>query len=430
MISKRRFLAKIICILIIINCFFQSKQCLAEEEKILILYDYYKEFEEDKNILNEVVNVAITLNRTLDIVRFKDYKEGNLKKYNGVIVILNSEERLSEHIEKDLKIYNSTIFIINKETKNSFKKNLPKFFNKENKKYKNYLVLDEVYPFEDLNGLVEKIDYLYKNGINFIVSVMPVFRNYNSQSMQRFAEVLRYAQAKGGTIVLHNPYIYLKDNTEADIKNVLENMDIAQNNYINYWVYPRALDIQNSWIYKDGIQEYISKSNTILLSKEDKTNNNFITKYSIKKIENVIEKVNLDEIKNKEENYCNKAYKIKADISFEDFEKEINKLKDNNIYISDLANVYTNINLGINKLEGSNNIVLLNNKNINIKKYISKEEFNKYFNKENTDIKDEKLGVDLSKVNNIIIIVTFVIVIVLIIIALNSRIKNKRKFYK
>ena len=66
-----------------------------------------------------------------------------------------------------------------------------------------YVLLDEIYPFEDLELLRLTAEKLYESGIPFIVSVMPVYYNTEYPSFQRYANVLRYIQSVGGSIIMH-----------------------------------------------------------------------------------------------------------------------------------------------------------------------------------------------------------------------------------
>lgn len=72
---------------------------------------------------------------------------------------------------------------------------------------KMYFVLDEIYPFSDLDMLRETADVLDENGIPFIVRVMPVYENYDYPAFLRFTQALLYVQSKGGSIVLHDPLV-------------------------------------------------------------------------------------------------------------------------------------------------------------------------------------------------------------------------------
>ena len=68
---------------------------------------------------------------------------------------------------------------------------LEREFNIDNSKKGTYLVLKNVYPYDSLKELVEKVEYLKERGINFIVDAMPVFKNQNFDSMKRYTEALR-----------------------------------------------------------------------------------------------------------------------------------------------------------------------------------------------------------------------------------------------
>ncbi len=70
---------------------------------------------------------------------------------------------------------------------------------------KMYVMIDEVYPFDDLDMLRLTAKKLYENGIPFIVSVMPVYYNTEYPAFKRYANVLRYIQSIGGSVIMHAP---------------------------------------------------------------------------------------------------------------------------------------------------------------------------------------------------------------------------------
>lgn len=76
-----------------------------------------------------------------------------------------------------------------------------------NENGKMYLVLDEIYPFSDLDMLRATADLLDENGIPFMVRVMPVYENFDYPAFLRFTQALLYVQSKGGSIVLHTPLV-------------------------------------------------------------------------------------------------------------------------------------------------------------------------------------------------------------------------------
>jgi hypothetical protein len=70
-----------------------------------------------------------------------------------------------------------------------------------------YLLIKEVYPFSDLPLLLSLSDRLYDAGIPFMLAVRPVFTNLQQPAMKRYIEAIRYAQSKGGSIVVQAPVV-------------------------------------------------------------------------------------------------------------------------------------------------------------------------------------------------------------------------------
>jgi len=70
-----------------------------------------------------------------------------------------------------------------------------------------FLWIDEVYPFSDLGMLCMMADALYERGYPFTVSAMPVYDNLTYPAYQRYTQVLRYIQSRGGAVVMHDPLI-------------------------------------------------------------------------------------------------------------------------------------------------------------------------------------------------------------------------------
>lgn len=79
------------------------------------------------------------------------------------------------------------------------------FFGVEKDTGKFYVMIDEVYPFSDMEMLTEMGGDLYERGIPYILRVMPVYENTSYPSYNSYLEKLKYLQAKGASIVLHEP---------------------------------------------------------------------------------------------------------------------------------------------------------------------------------------------------------------------------------
>ncbi|WP_338554400.1 hypothetical protein [Paenibacillus sp. KS-LC4] len=70
-----------------------------------------------------------------------------------------------------------------------------------------YLLFKEIYPFSDLTLLARMADTLYEAGIPFVVSVQPVFSNFEFPAMQRYLETLKYVQSRNGAILVNAPVV-------------------------------------------------------------------------------------------------------------------------------------------------------------------------------------------------------------------------------
>lgn len=70
---------------------------------------------------------------------------------------------------------------------------------------KMYIMIDEVYPFDDINMLELIADKFYDNGIPFVMSIMPVYQNTDYPSFKRYTSALRYIQSKNGSLIMHEP---------------------------------------------------------------------------------------------------------------------------------------------------------------------------------------------------------------------------------
>lgn len=69
------------------------------------------------------------------------------------------------------------------------------------------IAIGEVYPFSDFNKLMDMAESLNDKGIEFIVSVMPVYDNYELEAFQKYVDVLKYVEKKGGKLFIHFPVV-------------------------------------------------------------------------------------------------------------------------------------------------------------------------------------------------------------------------------
>lgn len=128
-----------------------------------------------------------------------------------------------------------------------------------------YLVIDRVYPFQNQEELLRTIKELAENNIPFVISVMPVYDHGDYPAMQHFCEILRYAQAKGGAVILHAPIHHMM---EFDVDQMNEAIATAMGVYIRQGVYPVGLQVPENWMSSRDTVEIMSRFETILIAEE------------------------------------------------------------------------------------------------------------------------------------------------------------------
>lgn len=145
-------------------------------------------------------------------------------------------------------------------------------FDSEEHVYAQYIVLNEVYPFQNPEKLLEIVDLLVKEQEPFVISVMPVYVNADYPAMQRFCEILRYAQANGGAVILHAP---LNQKPELDSELINEYMTIALKNYMEQKVYPIGIQVPVDWMFDTEGIEVLSRFSTVFTVEEEDTASSF-----------------------------------------------------------------------------------------------------------------------------------------------------------
>lgn len=110
-----------------------------------------------------------------------------------------------------------------------------------------YLLLKEVYPFSDLELLMDAADELYEAGLPFIVSVRPVFDNLDYPAMKRYLEALKYVQSRNGSILVNAPVVAGEMERE---ENVLQRQMAAFiDALIEYGIAPLGIGAELYWSY-------------------------------------------------------------------------------------------------------------------------------------------------------------------------------------
>lgn len=423
----------------------QRKASASTLNNIIILYDSYTQYGEDKNTLDYVNEMVLSFGGKVNIVNFNDFKDELFRDYSSVIILSNDDNSLSKDMKDKIKNFKGTIFWIGKNygefkgqsnithiglnsLNSSTQKKIFKAFNeKEVWIQKKYFILDNVNPFIDLNELVNKIDYLNSHGIQFFISAIPIFENTDFNAMKRFAEVLRYAQCKGGYVILHSPYIMEKSAPSEDIINKSE---IGYQNYLNYLIYPLGFDIPDFFLYRDNMKQFLEKTNTIFISDDEGMGAQSPGYFKNIKFDNVINKVDYTKINNiKYRDFKDIAISVDNSIPYDKFKNIVDELRNLEIYFNDPR--YLNIELKINNNTITSGIsgTFLDGSPVTQNNFISRDDFAKAVEKSGSLEENKKL-ISIEKPKKIIIIIAASSSIIFLIIVILSRKKDKRKYFK
>lgn len=426
---------KVIILLIIVITFAPAKYANAEKNKnsLLIIYDTYKEYLGETNNLNDLIKIALTTGNNIEIRNVESYTNENFNNYRGIIVLSNKEDSISKEKKDELYKYEEKLLWVDKFnfSNNKFlldlKEEINSKFNVKDISRNCYVVLDEIYAFDDLNLIVEKVDYLYNSGIPFLINAMSVYENKHFDAMKRYTEVLRYAASKGGTVILGNPFLYDKGPTE---KELIEKTGIAQDTFVNYSVYPVALTIDEYDLYRNDRKEYLNKASTIIINENENLGVLDFNKYSIKAFDNVLLKINVEHINELENLHKDIAIGLDSKYSMNEFINYIDLIKEHKIEISNPINLTSEISFGSNIIKNNNLSLTVNDFDIRGNKFISNEELFGTLHEEEKNEEINKSNFDLKNINKVIFVITITGGVIFIILFIGSLKIDKKKYFK
>ena len=101
-----------------------------------------------------------------------------------------------------------------------------------------FLVVEKVYAFTSPVETKAQIDALLEKDYQVVLGIMPVYEHTDYPAMQEFAEVIRYAQAKGCRILLHFPIVQKSSATTEEIESLLETQYAL---YEGMEIYPQGI---------------------------------------------------------------------------------------------------------------------------------------------------------------------------------------------
>ena len=162
--------------------------------------------------------------------------------------------------------------------------------------YTQHLVVDAVYPFYDPYRLRTLVDYMVERKMHFVISVMPIYEHSDYPAMSQFCEVLRYAQANGGAVIMHAPIVQNSLNADDLAKQLTE----ATVSYFDQDVYPLALEIPSEWLFHEELLPLLGRYRTLFLSELDAFSTHSVKEYGLKNylsagIQQIVPALKLDE---------------------------------------------------------------------------------------------------------------------------------------
>lgn len=441
----RNYIFYIFIIAILFGISPERKTSASTLNKIVILYDSYTQYGENKNTLNYVNEMALSLGGNVEIVNFNNFKDNLFRQYSNVIILSNDDNSLNRELKDEIKNFKGNILWIGKNydefkgqsnithirlnsLNSSTQKKIFNVFNEKGKWIKKrYFMLDDVNPFIDLNELVNKIDYLNNHGIQFFISAIPVFENTNFNAMKRFAEVLRYAQYKGGYVVLQSPY--LKDNSVPSA-DIIDKSEIGYQNYLNYFIYPLGFNVPDFFLYRDDMKKFLEKTNTIFMSENEDIRIQNLGHFKNIKFDNVIDKVDYTKINDiRYKDFKDIAVSVDNSIPYDKFKNIIDGLNDSEIYFNDPRYLNIEVKLNDNIITSGVKGTFLDGNPVTQNNFISQDDFAKAVEKNGSSEPDKEL-VSIEKPTKIIIVIAVSSCSIFLIIVILSRKKDKRKYFK
>jgi|LGOV01.1.fsa_nt_gb hypothetical protein len=132
------------------------------------------------------------------------------------------------------------------------------------------VVIPNIYPFSDLMLLVETTNKLYEYGIPFTVGIVPVTENIEYPAMQNYYQVLRYAQSKNGSIVIHQPD---QQTTNGIIENSNTIIDKEVKILIENGIYPLGIIASEEMLFTTQKEDNLlsSFSSGVIIQNDNET---------------------------------------------------------------------------------------------------------------------------------------------------------------
>ncbi|OOM10358.1 hypothetical protein [Clostridium saccharobutylicum] len=370
MIYKNKIIiVKIVMILICIitiNFFTKKNEYKANNNKILILCEESKEYEQEKNELND-----------FDILNKIDKNNLHLKGttyfYLNNVTPFNDLSNLIDEI-------------------NYLKQNGIKFFIEASPVFVNTNL-------KAMGRFAECLRYAQSNGGRVIMS----FPIMNSK------------KANG-------------DSINSDL--IYNSVKLAFDNYTNYWVYPVGISVDESLIYKKELKNILECTNTLFLNSKYDSNYDIddSTIKSYDNVIQKIDLDNYT--KNSKNNlYAKRAIYIESNYDFEEFKKNVDKIIKKEISFTSNSDLSSYMKFD-NEVKSNVNGVFFNNKNVTPQRFISEDEYKSAFDTNNNNREENQDKADLTASNKVLEILSLVSLIIFLVMLILSKNIERKRFFK
>ncbi|MBI6087816.1 polysaccharide deacetylase family protein [Clostridium perfringens] len=328
-------------------------------------------------------------------------------------------------------------------------------------KPKIFVRIEDVHLFRDTNELRKMADYLYGEGIPFIIALIPTYKNLKTghvtklSDMPEFVDTIKYMQDRGGSVILHGydhgGFKGANDDEDFEFGDgennspvnwdlstyIHDNMGDAIKECVKNGIYPLGFEAPHYGMDSKGYKE-IKKYFSTYVGQYQSSDDNFTTTsypYILKNTEcfNMLIPENLEYIDPNDEMWFSNFQRnfdilniVRAPeggffyhsfVGMDDLKKVINFLKSKNVEFLNLKDYNNWVKWEGIDIKSSDGVVSTN---------YSQDSLNKE-QRDNVSKGNNKL---INNINNILIIVVGGFIIVFIIIFINLKIKGKKKFYR
>jgi len=196
--SQKVYTSIILCLIMLFSLCTIKSYAYEESPRYILLYkNLYGYGERHSDILDLYCSLK---SRNLDVLllQYGNIEKGRISEDDCIVIIPYSFDSQSQYKSVIDTYTNNKVIIYEGQN----------IWDEETVGNKgSFIVIDKIYPFSDLNKLMDIADMIHNRGISPIFIVMPVYDNYNLEAYNKYIEVLKYISRRGGYFFIHEPII-------------------------------------------------------------------------------------------------------------------------------------------------------------------------------------------------------------------------------